>query len=566
MDFFCTPTEVPAVNREPDGKHKLIADLTGVNASKLSYYAELKKRQEKIRRQNVRLEILHRLTRALHLEMSVEDMFNEAQQLLPEALPCELLGLAMLQNNELVIKALPPFHFRQAQPVPRSSVLWQPLNLNEALILSELPKDDPFFAGYPHLAERLHSLVVAPLHYKSATRGLLLIGSSQQSAYAQEELSFVQHLAEQLAISIQNAQLYEEVSRARQGWEATFNAVTEPILLIDTEYNIQLNNHRPLPELFPDGQPPQPGQKCFATLYGRNRPCTSCPMQALARDPRPIYRHLETRTGRQLDLSFYPVLGKEQELVAMTIIIKDITEKAQMEAKLMHSARLAATGEMAAGVAHELNSPMTVVIGTAQLLYAELACNPEHGDSLKEIADCGLRCKRIIQNLLTFSRQEQVTMEPTDLNREIERALSLVNYLIDPAQITIVKQLAEDLPRIMANGVQIQQVVTNLLINARDALAENSGKKIIQLQSYLQRDSDQDWVTVSVRDNGTGIAKDKLENVFTPFYTSKEATKGTGLGLSVSFGIAQAHGGTLEVESASGTGSCFSLRLPGCTP
>ncbi len=250
----------------------------------------------------------------------------------------------------------------------------------------------------------------------------------------------------------------------------------------------------------------------------------------------------------------------------MTIIIKDITEKAQMEAKLMHSARLAAIGEMAAGVAHELNSPMTVVIGTAQLLYAELACNPEHGDSLKEIADCGLRCKRIIQNLLTFSRQEQVTMEPTDLNREIERALSLVNYLIDPAQITIVKQLAEDLPRIMANGVQIQQVVTNLLINARDALAENSGKKIIQLQSYLQRDSDQDWVTVSVRDNGTGIAKDKLENVFTPFYTSKEATKGTGLGLSVSFGIAQAHGGTLEVESASGTGSCFSLRLPGCTP
>ena len=554
------------MNQESEGQHKLFADLTGVNASKLSYYAELKKRQERIRRQNVRLEILHRLTRALHLEMSVEDMFNEAQQLLPEALPCELLGMAMLQNDELVIKALPSFHFRQSQPVPRNSVLWQPLNLNEALILGELPKDDPFFAGYPHLTERLHSLVVAPLHYKSATRGLLLIGSSQPSAYAQEELSFVQHLAEQLAISIQNAQLYEEVSRARQGWEATFNAVTEPILLIDTEYNIQLNNHRPLPELFPDGQPPHPGQKCFTTLYGRSSPCSSCPMQHLARDPLPIYRHLKTRTGRQLDLSFYPVLGKEQELMAMTIIIKDITEKAQMEARLMHSARLAAIGEMAAGVAHELNSPMTVVIGTAQLLYAELACNPEHGDSLKEIADCGLRCKRIIQNLLTFSRQEQVSMEPTDLNREIERALSLVNYLIDPVQITIVKQLAEDLPRIIANGVQIQQVVTNLLINARDALAKNSGKKVIQLQSYLQRDSDQDWVTLSVRDNGTGIPKDKLENVFTPFYTSKEATKGTGLGLSVSFGIAQAHGGTLEVESASGTGSCFSLRLPGYPP
>ncbi len=554
------------MNRELDGQHKLFADLTGVNASKLGYYAELKKRQEKIRRQNVRLEILHRLTRALHLEMSVEDMFNEAQLLLPEALPCELLGLAMLQNDELVIKALPPFHFRQAQPLPRSSVLWQPLNLNQALILGELPADDPFFAGYPHLAERIHSLVVAPLHYKSATRGLLLIGSSQIAAYTQEELSFVQHLAEQLAISIQNAQLYEEVSRAQQGWEATFNAVTEPILLIDTDYNIQLNNHRPLPELFPDGQPPQPGQKCFTTLYGRSSPCPNCPMQTLARDPRPIYRHLETRTGRQLDLSFYPVLGKEQNLMAMTIIIKDITEKAHMEAKLMHSARLAAIGEMAAGVAHELNSPMTVVIGTAQLLYAELAGNPEHGDSLKEIADCGLRCKRIIQNLLTFSRQEQVPMDLTNLNREIEKALGLAHYLIDPTQITIVKQLADDLPRILANGVQIQQVVTNLLINARDALAENSKEKIIHVESCLQRVAGQDWVTVSVTDNGSGIARDKLESVFTPFYTSKEATKGTGLGLSVSFGIAQAHGGTLEVESSLGKGSCFSLRLPPAGP
>ncbi len=109
-------------------------------------------------------------------------------------------------------------------------------------------------------------------------------------------------------------------------------------------------------------------------------------------------------------------------------------------------------------------------------------------------------------------------------------------------------------------------MVTNLLINARDALADNTGEKTIYLKSYLQQGPDQDWVTVSVRDNGSGIEKDKLENVFTPFYTSKEATKGTGLGLSVSFGIAQAHGGTLEVESNPGKGSCFSLRLPACSP
>ncbi len=550
------------MTRESDGQHRLFADLTGVSASKLSYYAELKKRQEKIRRQNVRLEILHRLTRALHLEMSVDEMLNEAQLLLPEALPCELLGLALLQKHDLVIKALPPFHPRQSKSLPPSSALWKPLHLNEALILNDLPRDDAFLASYPHLAARVRSLVMAPLYYKGATRGLLLIGSSQNTAYTQEELSFVQHLAEQLAISIQNVQLYEEVSRAQKGWEATFNAVTDPILLIDADYNIQLNNHSPLADLFPDGRPQQPGQKCYVTLYGRDKPCPRCPMRILARDPRPIYRHVTTRTCRQLDLSFYPVTGEDRKLTAMTVIIKDITEKAQMEARLLHSARLAAIGEMAAGVAHELNSPMTVVIGTAQLLYAELSGNAEHAESLKEISDCGLRCKRIIQNLLTFSRQEQVPMESTHLNREIEKALSLVNYLIDPKQITIVKSLAGNLPQIVANDVQIQQVVTNLLINARDAFTGKEGDKTIHVTSFVERGPDQNWVTVSVRDNGSGISKDKLENIFTPFYTSKEATKGTGLGLSVSFGIAQAHGGTLEAESAPGKGSCFSLRLP----
>jgi two-component system NtrC family sensor kinase len=553
------------MNQKLYGQNKLIEDLTGVHASKLNYYAELKKRNEEITRQNLRLEILYRLSRAINLEMSVEDMISEAFKHLPQALPCELLGLALLKNGELQIKALMPGKDLPAQPIPRESFLWSSLARKKALLLAELPATDPFFVAHPTLARQLRSFAVIPLVQRFIPKGLLLVGSSHPAAYAQDDLDFIQHLGDQLVISIQNAQLYDEVSRAQKGWESTFNAVPDPILLIDTDHQVLLRNNRPLPKIVFDADPDNGAQKCYALLYGRNAPCPDCPLDTLRQSPEPVYRRLETETQLVLDFSFYPILDEAGQLVAMTKIVKDVTEKSHMENRLLHSARLAAIGEMAAGVAHELNSPMTAIIGTAQLLRCELSERSEMTESLEEIANCGLRCKRIIKNLLTFSRQDQVPMRETDLNHEIERAMALVTYLIDQSDIRIIKNLAADLPPILANGLQVQQVVTNLMINARDALDKTEGKKTIWLDSFLKENREGLWTVVSVRDNGHGIERDNLQKIFTPFYTSKEATKGTGLGLSLSFGIAQAHGGALEVESAPGGGSTFSLLLPART-
>jgi two-component system NtrC family sensor kinase len=550
------------MNQKPYGQNNLIEDLTGVHASKLNYYAELKKRNEEISRQNLRLEILYRLSRAINLEMSVEDMISEAFKHLPQALQCDLLGLAMLKNGELQIKTLMPYKERIAQPIPRDSFLWSPLARKKALFLSELPEADPFFAAHPALARKIRSFAAIPLVQRFIPQGLLLAGSSKPVAYTQEDLDFIQHLADQLVISIQNAQLYDEVSRAQKGWESTFNAVPDPILLIDTDHQVLLQNNRPLPKIVSDAAPDGSAQKCYAMLFGRNAPCPDCPMETLHHSPEPVYRRLETENHLVLDFSYYPILDEAGQLVAITKIIKDVTEKTHMENNLLHSARLAAIGEMAAGVAHELNSPMTAIIGTAQLLRCEMAEKSEMAQSLEEIANCGLRCKRIIKNLLTFSRQDQVPMRQTDLNLEIERAMALVNYLIDQSDIRIIKNLAPDLPLIMANGLQIQQVVTNLMINARDALEQIEGEKTIWLDSFLRESREGLWAVVSVRDNGHGIERENLQKIFAPFYTSKETTKGTGLGLSLSFGIAQAHGGELEVESTPGEGSTFSMLLP----
>jgi len=542
---------------------KLLEQLTGVDSSKLNYYVELKKRNQEVLIQNSRLEILQQLTRDINIDMSIGDIIERAFKKLPEALPCDFLGLARLQNGSLKLFAMAPRAFMQAGPIPEGCRLWTVLE--EQAATSYCPTDDLVsFAQLSSDNQTLRSLAVAPLFERSAVTGLLLLGSTTPSAYARPELNFVQHLADQLAISMQNARLYKQVSRAKKEWEETFKAVTDPIFLIDTDYNVLLHNDRLSPGMSSSWNRAI-SNKCFAKLRGLEAPCPNCPIEEIKQTGKPVFQRWRTAEGEFLDLSYYPVLNEEKQLSAITIIMKDVTKKLKMEAQLVHSAKMVALGVMAAGVAHELNSPMTVIIGTAQMLARDLTQEGEsdRAEALGDIINCGLRCKRIIQNLLTFSRQDQAPLTAMDLNAETERVLDMIQYQINRSQIAIVENFQRELPKMKANGPQIQQVLTNFLINARDALADVDRKeKVIEVSTALRVEGEKRWAVLSVVDNGTGIAPENLNKIFTPFYTSKEASKGTGLGLSVSLGIAESHHGRIEVDSKLGQGSSFRLVLP----
>ncbi|MBJ6799050.1 ATP-binding protein [Geomonas propionica] len=543
---------------------KLLEQLTGVDSSKLNYYVELKKRNQDVLKQNSRLEILQQLTRDINIDMSIGDIIERAFRRLPEALPCDFLALAKLSEGKLKLIAMAPRDFTDLGYIPKQSILWNAFRDKGAT--SYNPMLDPLCLAQvtkKHV-EPLRSLAAAPLFERSSVTGLLLLGSTIDAAYARAELNFVQHLADQLAISMQNARLYKQVSRAKKEWEATFRAVTDPIFLIDTDYNVLLHNGQ-LPPGMSDAFNQAVSNKCFAKLRGGTEPCQNCPIQEIKETGKPVFQQWHTPEGEFLDLSYYPVFNEEKQLAAVTIIMKDVTKKLKMEAQLVQSAKMVALGVMAAGVAHELNSPMTVIIGTAQMLARDLQGDEdsEHGEALSDIINCGLRCKRIIQNLLTFSRQDQAPFTPVDLNVEAERVLDMIQYQINRSQIAIFEHFDRDLPKINANGPQIQQVLTNFLINARDALTEGDGKeKVIEVATSLRVDGKRRWAVLSVSDNGIGIAPENVSKIFTPFYTSKEASKGTGLGLSVSLGIAESHHGNIEVESTLGQGSCFSLVLP----
>jgi two-component system NtrC family sensor kinase len=545
-------------------REKLLEQLTGVDSSKLNYYVELKKRNQEVLKQNSRLEILHQLAHDINIDMSVADIIERAFSKLPQTLPCDFLGLITVKGGELALKAMMPRDYCRIDDFPAHSPSLNVIRQKQGGIFN-LPQEELSHVRYnPRYPGPLRALVVTPMFRRDDVIGALIVASIDDGAYTAADLSFVQHLADQLSISIQNARLYKQVSRAKKEWEETFKAVTDPIFLIDTDYNVLLHNDRLPPEMLASWNQAL-SSKCFAKLHGRSQPCVNCPINEIRQTGKPVFQRWQTDAGILLDLAYYPVLNEEKQLAAVTIILKDVTQKTKMEAQLVHSAKLAALGEMAAGVAHELNSPMTVIIGTAQMLARELAqeAQDEKAEALEDIINCGLRCKRIIQNLLTFSRQDQLPATEIDLNGEVERVLSLIRYQINRSQIRIVATLDPALPKLTANGPQIQQVLTNFLINARDALDEvQRQEKIIEVSTIQRQQGERRWVVLSVRDNGTGIDAERLPKIFAPFYTSKEATKGTGLGLSVSLGIAESHNGTIEVDSVPGEGSTFSMVLP----
>lgn len=544
-----------------NNKNKLIENLTGVNSSKLNYYLELKKRNEEIVKQNNRLEIIHQLIRDINIDMSLEDIIGRAYKKLPLALSCDFMGLLLLRRNELYMTAMMPQYSCLINPIPRSSFLWGCVEKGEAAVFEPVAMDDLFIQCSPYLAGRLNALVVAPLVVRSTVKGLLLVGSIHEAAYTPAELNFISQLADQLAICIQNIQLYKQVSRAKREWEETFRAVTDPILLIDTGHTILRCNDR-LPSEFSVAKTGAATNKCYAKLWGRDQVCEDCLMQEVLATEKPVSRRVQMDSGIVLDISYYPVFNEDKNIVAVIHHMKDITEKTKMEVQLVQSAKLAAIGEMAAGVAHELNNPMTVIIGTAQLLLRETENENQEAELLGDIVNSGLRCKKIVQNLLTFSRQDQYPLTPTNLNEEVERVLSLIQYQINRSKTTIVQNLDQSLPRVTANGHQLQQVMINFLLNARDALEGIEDAKVIEIVTATREEGGKIWAVVTVKDSGIGIEPENLPKIFNPFYTSKEASKGTGLGLSVSLGIAEAHGGTIEVESERGKGSVFTLVLP----
>ncbi|MER3446773.1 MAG: hypothetical protein C4291_07990 [Candidatus Dadabacteria bacterium] len=250
-----------------------------------------------------------------------------------------------------------------------------------------------------------------------------------------------------------------------------------------------------------------------------------------------------------------------------TAIIFDITERKNLQEQLIQSEKMAAVGQLISGIVHEVNNPLTVVMGYAEVLLSEPNLDKAFRKALQAIYDESNRCKKVVQNLLSFARKHSPEKEYAYINEVLERTLSLKEYDLRKNKIEVIKNLEASLPVLMVDPNQIQQVFLNLINNAEQAMAGNGGKKQLVIESRVKNGENRvnpggEAIEILFRDTGPGISSKNLKKIFDPFFTTKPVGKGTGLGLSVSYGIIKEHGGEIYALSEEGKGATFIIELP----
>jgi signal transduction histidine kinase len=270
---------------------------------------------------------------------------------------------------------------------------------------------------------------------------------------------------------------------------------------------------------------------------------------------------METPAGetRILNVAITPLVTKNFNVIGRLIIMDDITERIDLESQLSQADKLSSIGLLAAGVAHEVNTPLAVISSYAQMLSKQLQGDPQRSALLEKITRQTFRASEIVNNLLNFSRTSGTEFTEVNVNKIITDTMALLEHQFKTTKIKVQDELAGHLPSIEGNAGRLQQVFLNLFLNARDAMPEGG---ILRIAT-----SNGDGVSVSVSDTGSGIAQEHIQRIYDPFFTTKSAPrdgqqKGTGLGLSVTYGIIQEHAGKIRVESRPGEGTTFYLDFP----
>ena len=302
------------------------------------------------------------------------------------------------------------------------------------------------------------------------------------------------------------------------------------------------------------------GKVCYEALYGRSEPCQGCQVADT------FYRQMVThRTERQWEglnepleweINTYPSLDESGNVIQVILVEKDMTDKRRLEMFLTQSEKMAAVGELAAGIAHEINNPLTVILANAQLLQRELPPNEDWQELVDLISRAGTRALHAVKGLLNFARKEQFEFVPTDINETIEQSLDMVQHELLTRGIECSFEPADNLPLLRTSPNHLQGVWLNLMMNGMDAMDKE--EKRMRVVSTLQGND----VCVSITDNGQGIAPENLSRIFEPFYTTKDRDRGTGLGLSVCHRVVKQHGGLILVDSKVGEGTTFTVVIP----
>jgi two-component system, NtrC family, sensor kinase len=411
--------------------------------------------------------------------------------------------------------------------------------------------------------ERLGLHYYLPLRVKGNTLGYLALGKTKDDDFlSSEDVDLLQTVSGYVAMAIESARLYESLERKALENQALKDFSENIIESIDAgivawspeqyieSWNSSMENLYGIPSSEAEGKkltdvfPPE----LISQLPRHSEPYRSLNLYKF---------RLNNAAGRALivNLSTVPLLGKNDQVIGRLLIMNDLTDRVELEDQLVQAEKLSSIGVLAAGVAHEVNTPLAVITSQLQMLMRQLPADDPHSPVLEKVVKQGFRASEIINNLLKFSRVSGSERVELELNKIVQETLSLVAPVLRAAKISVQTELDSDLPSIHGNAGKLQQVFMNLIMNARDAMPY--GGDLMVTTSAVNS-----TVCVEIADNGVGISAENLRRIFDPFFTTKATNRGTGLGLAVSYGIIREHSGKIYVDSSVGRGASFRLEFP----
>ena len=376
-----------------------------------------------------------------------------------------------------------------------------------------------------------------------------------------DDVELVETIGGYVAVALDNAHLYSsleqkalEIARLKDFSENIVESLNVGVLAVDLGGIVESWNTR-MEQLFGVARQEAVGASLAALL-----PKELAEEIAARRDEEQItgiYKQRLQHQGKTLTLnvSITPLVSKSGEHIGRLLLFDDVTQRERMEEQMSQTEKLTSLGLLAAGVAHEVNTPLAVISNYIQMLAKQMPeSDPRHA-IIEKIVKQTFRASEIVNNLLNFSRTGAAEASNVDVNKVVEDTLALVSHPLKTSRIQVVKTLAEGLPAVRGSANKLQQVFLNLFLNARDAMPSGG---ILEVRTSAHNGS----VEIEVVDTGLGIPRELIHRIFDPFFTTKASGRGTGLGLSVSYGIIKEHAGKVDVRSAPGKGTAFHVEFP----
>lgn len=498
------------------------------------------------------------LTSSLDLEKTYDAFAEETNKLVP----FDRLSIALIMGGGSKLQVIAsrgsgPAAIKQGEVLDLAGTTVEWVAKNKRPYVNGDIESNIEFSEQPRLVKSgIKSQVNLPLVVKGKFLGTMNLSSVKKNAFSKEDIDELKPVADQVAIVLANQKLFEDVLRAKKEWETTFDATVEGIVIVGKDHTIMRLN-KAAARIIGGEVDELVGRKCYQGCQSICWELANCPMMFLRKAEGPFRYEQETAAGRTVEVILDPMFDEEGNLTGAVHLLRDITEAKRMRQQLLQSEKMVAVGQLVAGVAHEINNPLTGVMGYSQLLLSQ-----DIGEKAKRDAEAiyreAERATRIVQHLLSFARKHNPKQKVVDINSVVRGTLELKAYDLKVNNILVESSFDENIPLTMADPHLLQQVFLNLITNAEQAMLEDRGSGLLKVSTKGLEGK----VQITFADDGPGVPEELRERIFEPFFTTKDVGKGTGLGLSVCYGVVEEHGGSIWVEPTAGRGATFVVELP----